>query len=85
MELALAAFTSLFATLYPDMPTARITEISEHGDTDQSMPAADSQDDIRGVAVKVVANALEELKEPDKSNAKPAVRILTAFMASSSA
>lgn len=39
---------------------------------------------VEGVGVKVVANSLDELKEPDKSNAKPAVKILAALIGSSS-
>lgn len=40
---------------------------------------------VEGVAVKMVQNSLDELKEPDKNNAKPAVRILTALVCSSGA
>lgn len=39
---------------------------------------------IEGIGIKVVANSLDELREPEKSNAKPAVRILAALQASSS-
>jgi DNA repair/transcription protein MET18/MMS19 len=39
---------------------------------------------VEGVGVKVLANSLEELREPDKSNAKPATRILAALITSSS-
>ncbi|GAA6003750.1 hypothetical protein JCM10207_003581 [Rhodosporidiobolus poonsookiae] len=40
-------------------------------------------DKIEGVALKVVENSLDELNEPEKNNAKPAVRILTALIAAS--
>jgi hypothetical protein len=39
---------------------------------------------VEGVGVKVINNSLEELKEPDKSNAIPAIRILAALMLASS-
>lgn len=40
---------------------------------------------VEGVAVKMVQNSLDELKEPDKNNAKPAMQILTALVCSSGA
>lgn len=39
---------------------------------------------IEGIGIKVVANSLDELREPDKSNAVPAMRILAALVVSSS-
>lgn len=97
-DLAVVAFQSLFATLYPD-PSSLVRVGGdpslvpvEEGDEDSiaveedelvavltELPLA-----VEGVGVKVIANSLEELREPDKSNAKPAVRILAALMLASS-
>ncbi|GAA5964949.1 hypothetical protein JCM21900_001908 [Sporobolomyces salmonicolor] len=86
MELALVTFHSLFATLYPDA-TSLVVESTVHGGEGEDAEMATAQplahDGVEGVAVKVVENSLDELKEPDKNNAKPAVRILCALMASS--
>lgn len=80
-ELALAAIRSLFATLYPDAPQLhQISHSREEGDVDMLLPEREL---VAGVAVKVVDNSLEELKEPDKSNAKPAALVLTALMSAS--
>ncbi|KAK4702028.1 DNA repair/transcription protein MET18/MMS19, partial [Phenoliferia sp. Uapishka_3] len=79
MSLALTCFQSLFATLYPDVPPAAVKEQAEAGGEGDDM-VVDAPTEIKGVGVKVVANSLEELQEPDKSNAKPAVEILTALM-----
>lgn len=81
MELALTTFQSLFATLYPDVAPA---SVKEHGAEDGEEMVVDHPTEIKGVGVKVVANSLEELQEPDKSNATPAVRILTSLINSSS-
>ncbi|ORY74067.1 ARM repeat-containing protein [Leucosporidium creatinivorum] len=79
-ELALTTFKSLFSTLYPDnSPVA----VKEHGAEDEEMAAPEAVSGVEGVGVKVVANSLEELREPDKSNAKPATRILAALITSS--
>ena len=80
-ELALTTFQSLFATLYPDNPPALVKEV---GAEDEEMATVESPKGVEGVGVKVVANSLDELKEPDKSNAKPAIKILAALIASSS-
>lgn len=48
------------------------------------MAVAEAATGVEGVGIKVVANSLDELKEPDKSNAKPAIRILAALISSSS-
>lgn len=87
-DLALHTFRSLYATLYPDhpaLPVVEETHAADGGDVEMSSPADTEEDKIEGVAVKAVLNSLDELQEPDKNNAKPAVRILTAFVAASSA
>ncbi|GAA5888696.1 hypothetical protein JCM6882_009055 [Rhodosporidiobolus microsporus] len=91
-DLSLSTFRSLFSTLYPDVLPSTTASAGE----DAEMPSAAEQDaqaqaqkgdkeenNIEGVAIQVVENALDELKEPEKNNAKPAVRILTALIASS--
>ena len=87
MELALTTFQSLFSTLYPDIDPTAVAKL-QTVDEDEEMPieaTAEMQSgEIQGVAVKVVANSLDELREPDKSNAKPAARILAALITSSS-
>lgn len=86
MELALTALQSLFATLYPDIPPVSVAQL-QTVEEDEEMPAdtpALSSTGIHGIGVKVVANSLDELKEPDKSNAKPAVKILASLLSSSS-
>lgn len=40
--------------------------------------------EIHGIGIKVVKNSLDELKEPDKSNAVPAVKILASLIRCSS-
>ncbi|GEM08663.1 DNA repair/transcription protein [Rhodotorula toruloides] len=86
-DLALHTFRSLYATLYPDHPARRVDEAdhttSEGGDVEMSSSMDAEDEKIEGVAVKAVLNSLDELQEPDKNNAKPAVRILTAFIAAS--
>ncbi|GAA6032143.1 hypothetical protein JCM8097_007094 [Rhodosporidiobolus ruineniae] len=86
-DLALSTFRSLFATLYPDSLSA---PAPVQGGEDVEMTTAGAaekkeveEEKIEGVAVQVVENSLDELKEPEKNNAKPAVRILTALIASS--
>ncbi|GAA5933513.1 Met18p [Sporobolomyces koalae] len=81
-DLALLTFHSLFATLYPDSDTNQ----TEQDGGDQAMrDAADARADevVKGIAVQVVKNSLDELEEPDKSNAKPAMRILVTIAAAS--
>jgi len=51
-------------------------------DNDEIM--ADREERIEGIAVQVVRNSLDELEEPEKSNAKPALRILVSLIAASS-
>lgn len=88
MELALVTFKSLFSTLYPDVTLTSVVnlqtvdedeEMTSEIEVEQSNPTG-----VSGIGVKVVANSLDELREPDKSNAKPAVKILAALIASSS-
>jgi len=80
-DLAVAALRSLFSTLYPDTPQLhQISHSKEEGDVDMTLPENEM---VAGVAVKVVENSLEELKEPDKSNAKPATLVLNALMSAS--
>lgn len=94
-DLAVVAFQSLFATLYPDLSTvarvgadASITTVEEADEetvtAEDAAMVIDSPLGVTGVGIKVVNNSLEELREPDKSNAKPAVRILAALMLASS-
>lgn len=77
---------SLFATLYPDPSDSEPTPLHAADEDEEAMvidgPVPNKG--VEGVGVKVVANSLEELKEPDKSNAQPAVKILAALMLSSS-
>lgn len=76
MELALEAYGSLFKTLYPDRPAAVVTSSSANDmDVDVTEPL-----DAKGVAEKVTKNCLNELDEPEKSNAKPATRILSVMV-----
>lgn len=89
MELALTAFQALFSTLYPDVTQTSIVKL-QTVDEDEEMPLVESEIEVSnptgviGIGVKVVANSLEELREPDKSNAKPATKILAALIVSSS-
>lgn len=88
MELALTTFQSLFSTLYPDVTTTSIVKL-QTVDEDEEMPMEAEVEQtnptgVSGIGVKVVANSLDELREPDKSNAKPATRILAALILSSS-
>ncbi|GAA5981336.1 hypothetical protein JCM11641_005289 [Rhodosporidiobolus odoratus] len=82
-DLALTTFHSLYSTLYPDsLPSESATSAGE----DSEMPSSDEKDQrdkVEGIAIQVVENSLDEFKEPEKNNAKPAVRILTALMAAS--
>jgi DNA repair/transcription protein MET18/MMS19 len=82
MELALATAQSLFRTLYPDVSPVEVPKL-QTVDEDEEMPM-EMTTGVQGIGVKVVQNSLEELKEPDKSNAKPAVRILAALIGASS-
>ncbi|BGP41533.1 hypothetical protein JCM10450v2_005582 [Rhodotorula kratochvilovae] len=81
-DLALGTMRSLFTTLYPDAAASDDTEMATASE-DGADEAKDETDKIEGVAVKVVQNSLDELAEPEKNNAKPAMRILTALIASS--
>ncbi|SGZ26113.1 BQ5605_C024g09837 [Microbotryum silenes-dioicae] len=93
MELALECLRALYSTLYPDTSPVSITTTtiqSDEKDGDAEMPAADADEittsaptGVEGIAIKVVQNSLDELREPDKSNAKPAVQILNALICSS--
>lgn len=90
-DLALTTMRSLFSTLYPDedassAPATVNESVHAPPETEDSeMVPARQDEQIEGVAVQVVQNSLDEMAEPDKNNAKPAVRILTALIASSSA
>ncbi|SCZ87643.1 BZ3500_MvSof-1268-A1-R1_Chr2-2g05109 [Microbotryum saponariae] len=95
MKLALECLRALYSTLYPDTSPVSITTTtlqSDEKDGDAEMPAADADEitksapaptGVEGIAIKVVQNSLDELREPDKSNAKPAVKILNALICSS--
>ncbi|KDE05608.1 hypothetical protein MVLG_03980 [Microbotryum lychnidis-dioicae p1A1 Lamole] len=93
MELALECLRALYSTLYPDTSPVSITTTtiqSDEKDDDAEMPAANADEittsaptGVEGIAIKVVQNSLDELREPDKSNAKPAVQILNALICSS--
>ncbi|GAA5990089.1 hypothetical protein JCM10908_005818 [Rhodotorula pacifica] len=78
-NLALLAVRALYSTLYPD-PSAAATATGNDEDTEMDTEGSRA---IEGVAMKMVQNSLDELKEPDKNNAKPAARILTALICSS--
>ncbi|TKA55992.1 hypothetical protein B0A53_01695 [Rhodotorula sp. CCFEE 5036] len=93
--LALLAVRALYSTLYPDSDSRTTStttvaasgsggdvEMNEAGGGEGGKPPATSTA-VEGVAVKMVQNSLDELKEPDKNNAKPAMRILTALVCSS--
>ncbi|GAA5866345.1 hypothetical protein JCM8547_000746 [Rhodosporidiobolus lusitaniae] len=80
-DTALTTFRSLFSTLYPDSPSAKSEDIDMSSVEEKEQKV--DEEKVEGVAVKVVENSLDEFKEPEKNNAKPAVRILTALMASS--
>jgi DNA repair/transcription protein MET18/MMS19 len=89
-DFALATFRSLFSTLYPDSIPSPVHEtiISPTGEDAEMTTVEDVkekkvEEKIVGVAVQVVENSLDEFKEPEKNNAKPAVRILTALIAAS--
>ncbi|GJN90351.1 hypothetical protein Rhopal_003362-T1 [Rhodotorula paludigena] len=88
-DLALTTMRSLFSTLYPDedassAPATVDESVHAPPETEDSeMVPARQDEQIEGVAVQVVQNSLDEMAEPDKNNAKPAVRILTALIASS--
>ncbi|GAA5902120.1 hypothetical protein JCM8208_002481 [Rhodotorula glutinis] len=96
-DLALGTMRALFATLYPDetldgsgagvaqpvAPEGEDAEMQPVSELVLEAPKDDKEDKVEGVAVKVVQNSLDELAEPEKNNAKPAVRILTALVASS--
>ncbi|GAA5883105.1 hypothetical protein JCM3774_002857 [Rhodotorula dairenensis] len=84
-NLALLAVRALYSTLYPDV-TPSSTSRPREGETSAAEDTEMSDEGgaaVEGVAVKMVQNSLDELKEPDKNNAKPAVRILTALVCSS--
>ncbi|GAA5841768.1 hypothetical protein JCM9279_003101 [Rhodotorula babjevae] len=95
-DLALGTMRALFATLYPDetldSSSAAAQPVAPEGEDAEMQPVSElvvesatcgDEDKVEGVAVKVVQNSLDELAEPEKNNAKPAVRILTALVASS--
>lgn len=91
-DLALASFRSLFSTLYPDSTPSAVSEtlLTPGGEDAEMVPVEDGAEEkgdekIVGIVVQVVENSLDEFKEPEKNNAKPAVRILTALIASSGA
>ncbi|SCV70456.1 BQ2448_1850 [Microbotryum intermedium] len=93
MELALECLRALYSTLYPDTSPVSITTTTIHSketDGDSDMPPADAEEittsapkRVEGIAIKVVQSSLDELREPDKSNAKPAVKTLNALICSS--
>ncbi|GAA6016857.1 hypothetical protein JCM11491_001829 [Sporobolomyces phaffii] len=76
-DLALETFHALFNTLYPD-PAPRDGE-----GEDVVMEDSTKDDTVKGIAVQVVKNCLDEVDEPEKSNAKPATRILVTLAAAS--
>ncbi|KAI5478911.1 DNA repair/transcription protein [Pseudohyphozyma bogoriensis] len=78
LALALTTFTSLYSTLYPDSSPEKPTDDSMDVDSEGK-----TGKEIEGVAVKLVNNCLDELREPDKSNAGAAVKIVVALMKSS--
>ncbi|KAM0786372.1 hypothetical protein ACM66B_001840 [Microbotryomycetes sp. NB124-2] len=80
-DLSLSAMQSLFATLYPDETPASVESGDVHMAELEDKGA--TSEELAGVAVKVVGNAIEELKEPDKSNAKPACRVLSTLIMTS--
>ncbi|BGP17780.1 hypothetical protein JCM10213v2_005822 [Rhodosporidiobolus nylandii] len=83
-DLALRTFQALYSTLYPDTPSpAPADGDAEMVDASAASVGEKGGEKIEGVAVQVVDNCLDELKEPEKQNAKPAVRILTALVGSS--
>ncbi|KAM0750891.1 hypothetical protein T439DRAFT_325940 [Meredithblackwellia eburnea MCA 4105] len=83
-DLALDCFQSLMATLYPDSPSpSPSSNETNEMDVDTPPTSVSNSKEIKGVAVKVVKNSLDELQEPDKSNAKPATRVLVALMGAS--
>lgn len=96
-DLALGTMRALFATLYPDETLDGSGAVAQpEGEDAEMQPVSElvvegeprggeDKDKVEGVAVKVVQNSLDELAEPEKANAKPAVRILTALIASSGA
>lgn len=61
-------------------------EVTVGEDVEMSLTTAVSTEsnEIHGIGIKVVKNSLAELKEPDKSNAVPAVRILASLIRCSS-
>lgn len=85
--MSLIAFNSLFRTLYPDDDDDAVEEkeeSSKEGDEIVMHQKKDGDGEIKGIAVQVVKNCLSELEEPDKNNAKPAMRILVSLMSASS-
>lgn len=81
---ALMAIRALYSTLYPDESSVSIPHAAADGEDTPMTDRPSEVGAIEGVAVKMVQNSLEELGEPDKNNAKPAARILTALISSSS-
>lgn len=70
--------------MYPDAAPAPIAVV----DGDNSEMAVDAPEDDgepRGVIVHVLKDCLNELKEPDARNAKPAVKIVATATGSSGA
>ncbi|GAA6018123.1 hypothetical protein JCM8202_000190 [Rhodotorula sphaerocarpa] len=80
---ALMAIRALYSTLYPDESSVSIPHAAADGEDTPMTDRPSEVGAIEGVAVKMVQNSLEELGEPDKNNAKPAARILTALISSS--
>lgn len=80
LALALTAFQALFATLYPDFsPVAAPVELAGEDATSMSIDSP-RLTGIEGIGIKVISNSLEELREPEKSNAVPAMKILAALV-----
>ncbi|GAA5832383.1 hypothetical protein JCM11251_006429 [Rhodosporidiobolus azoricus] len=86
-DLSLSTLRSLFSTLYPDASPPLTTHEEDAEMPSEEEKAAKKGDKeekyVEGVAIQVAENCLDELKEPEKNNAKPAVRILAALIASS--
>lgn len=81
--LALETLRTLFATLYPDeAPVHRVHVNDSEGDAEMEV-AMDEEAEVKGIAVDVVANAMNELREPDKRDAGEAVKLVCAAIASS--
>ncbi|GAA5979071.1 hypothetical protein JCM5350_007056 [Sporobolomyces pararoseus] len=82
-DLALECFYSLFKTLYPDHDDDRGRGGGRGEDTEMKESVGEEEEEEKGIVVQVVENSLEELQEPEKRDAKPAMRILIVVAASS--